>query len=155
MPDKKQGCEHHGIVPVVDPAGAAAFVLHEPALEGTEEQNADQVAHGINAAEQNHHSIVQNAYHMQASEDAIENDPDQGNEHGGVVVMGYDFRCSGFDIISRKLFLTAGTFVFRWDKTKDHFQHKYEPYYHQDDGLLLQKFRDISPILHPEGDISE
>ena len=29
LPDKKQRSEHHRVVPVVNPAGAAAFVLHK------------------------------------------------------------------------------------------------------------------------------
>ena len=94
MPDKKQGREHRSVIPVIDPAGTAAFILHKPALEGAEEQNADQIAYRISAAEQNHHSVIQDFHHMQASEDTVENDPDQGNEHGGVVVMGYDLRRS-------------------------------------------------------------
>ena len=42
--DEKKGGEHHGVVPVVYSAAAAALVLHEPGLEGTEEKNADNVA---------------------------------------------------------------------------------------------------------------
>ena len=44
MLHKEERREHHGIVPVIDPAGAAALVLHEPCLEGTEEQDADNIA---------------------------------------------------------------------------------------------------------------
>ena len=34
--DEHQRREHHGIIPVVDPAVAAASVFHKPCLEGTE-----------------------------------------------------------------------------------------------------------------------
>ena len=48
--DKKQRRKHHRIIPVVYPAGTAAFVFHEPGLEGTEKQYADDIADGIRTA---------------------------------------------------------------------------------------------------------
>ena len=61
---KKQRSEHHGIVPVIYPAGAAAFIFHEPRLEGTEEQNADDITNGIRAAQQDHNTVIQNVCHI-------------------------------------------------------------------------------------------
>ena len=49
-PDKEQRGKHHCIVPVIDPAYGAAFVLHEPALERAEKQNADHITDRIDAA---------------------------------------------------------------------------------------------------------
>ena len=37
FPNKEQRCKHHGIIPIVDPANAAALVLHKPCLKGAEE----------------------------------------------------------------------------------------------------------------------
>ena len=44
VPEENQGREHHYKVPIVNPAAAAAFVEHHPALEGAEKQNAYHVA---------------------------------------------------------------------------------------------------------------
>mgnify|MGYP003440958300 CR=1 FL=1 len=43
--DKQQRREHHGVVPVIDAAAAAAFILHKPRLEWTEKENADNVTY--------------------------------------------------------------------------------------------------------------
>ena len=51
--DKYKGCEHHGVIPVVDAAASTAFVLHKPGLEGTEEENADHITNGEGQAD--HH----------------------------------------------------------------------------------------------------
>ena len=56
--DEEQRREHHGVVPVVDAAGAAALVLHEPGLDRAEEQDTDHVAHGVGAAEQDHDAVT-------------------------------------------------------------------------------------------------
>ena len=62
--DEEQGGEHHGEIPVVDAAGGAALVLHEPGLEGTEEKDADDITNGIYTAQQDHNSVIQNPRHM-------------------------------------------------------------------------------------------
>ena len=45
--DKNHRCPHHGKIPVVNAACGAAAVLHKPTLEGTEKQNTDHVAYGV------------------------------------------------------------------------------------------------------------
>ena len=45
--DKEEWREHHCVVPVVDAAGAAAFVFEKPRLEGTEKEYAYHIAHGV------------------------------------------------------------------------------------------------------------
>ena len=42
--DEEKRCEHHRVIPVIDAAGAAAFVLQEPGLERAEKQDADHIA---------------------------------------------------------------------------------------------------------------
>lgn len=62
---KKYRGEDHGIVPVVDAAGTAALVFHEPALKGTEKQDADHVADGIHTADDDHDPVIKNTAHVQ------------------------------------------------------------------------------------------
>ena len=45
--DKEKRCTHHKEVPVVDAAGSAAAVLHEPGLKRAEEQDTDHITNGI------------------------------------------------------------------------------------------------------------
>ena len=49
---KHKWSEHHGIVPVVDPADAAAPVLENPGLEWTEKQYADHIAYTVSETDQ-------------------------------------------------------------------------------------------------------
>ena len=53
MRNENIGGEHHGKIPIVDPTGGTAPILHEPCLERTEEQNADHIAYAIGKADQN------------------------------------------------------------------------------------------------------
>ena len=39
--------KHHGKIPIVDTAGRAASILHDPSLEGTEIQNTNDIANRI------------------------------------------------------------------------------------------------------------
>ena len=57
---KHKWSEHHGIVPVVDPADAAAPVLENPGLEWTEKQYADHIAHTVGEADQYENIPVDN-----------------------------------------------------------------------------------------------
>ena len=45
FPDEKERSKDHGIVPIVDPAGAAAFVFHKPALERAEKENTYHITY--------------------------------------------------------------------------------------------------------------
>ena len=58
---KEKRCKHHGIVPIINPAGAAAFIFEKPGLEGTEKQDTYDIANGISAANKQHYSIIKNA----------------------------------------------------------------------------------------------
>ena len=78
---KKQRSEHHGIVPVINSAGTAAFVFHEPCLKRTEEEYADNIADRISTAKQDHDPIIQYPFHIQSAKDTIENDPDQCDQN--------------------------------------------------------------------------
>ena len=135
---EKQGREHHGVVPVVDPARRAALVFQKPALEGTEEQYADHVADGIGAAEQQHDSIVQYPHHVQGAKYGIEADPDQQDQDRGVVVGHDDVRSAGFDVVPGELLLAAGAFKARREEAQDHLHGEHQKQHAHDDGPLRQ-----------------
>ena len=67
--DEEQGGEHHGEVPVVDTAGGTAAVLHEPHLEGAEEQDADHVADTVKEADQQENAHVDDMGEVQDPDD--------------------------------------------------------------------------------------
>ena len=56
--DKQKRREHHGKVPVVYPTRSTASVLHEPRLEGAEEQYTYKVTYGIKQAYDNKYAVV-------------------------------------------------------------------------------------------------
>ena len=115
---KEQRREHHGIVPIVDPARAAAFVLHEPGLERTEKENAYNVAHGIGAGDQDHDPVVKDPEHVERSDHAVKSDPDQRDQYGRVVVGDDDLGPSGLDVIACELLLAAGALVSGREKRR-------------------------------------
>ena len=53
MRNKHVRSKHHGKIPIINPAGRTAFILHKPRLERTEEQNADHIAYTISKTDQN------------------------------------------------------------------------------------------------------
>ena len=112
LSDKKQRSEHHCVIPVVDPALAAAFVFHKPRLEGAEKQNADDITDRIRAAQQDHDPVIQETRHMQSTENAVKNNPDKRDQYRRIIIMNHYICSAGFDIIARKLLLTAGAFIF-------------------------------------------
>ena len=150
---KKYRGEDHGIVPVIDAACAAALAFKKPALKGTEKQDADHVAHGIGAADQDHDAVIKNSGQVQGSEDGIEADPDQGDQHGGVIVMDHDVRFTGAYIVAGKLLLAAGTFQSGREKTQDHLQGKNKPQDCQNRGLLFQNIRDPAAGCNSASDV--
>ena len=59
------------------------MVLHKPALEGAEEQNADHVTYGVEQAQQIHEARVQDALQVQHPEYCVECDPDGCHQCNG------------------------------------------------------------------------
>ena len=106
---EEQGREHHREIPVVDPAGYAAPAFEEKHLEGTEEQDADDVGHREQGTKQKHEILVQDPDDIQSPEDPIEQDPCEHHECSRVIVRDDDFRLAGFLEVLRKLFLASGT----------------------------------------------
>ena len=87
---KEERCEHHRIIPVVDPAGTAAFIFQKPCLERAEEQDSDHVADRISATDQQHDPVIEYACQVESSEYAVKTDPDQQDQNGTVVIGNRD-----------------------------------------------------------------
>jgi hypothetical protein len=154
-PDKEQGCKHHGIVPVIDSAGAAALILQKPALERTEEKDTDHIADRISAAEKKHDPIIQNFSHSERTDPAVQNNPDQGNQNRCVIVLNHNIRLAGFDVVPGKLFLASGAFNRGREKPKQHFKGKDQPGDFQDQRAALQSRRYFGPSMDPEQDVTD
>ena len=140
---EKQGREHHGVVPIINAAGAAALILQEPGLEGTKEQNADHVTDGIKGTQQDHDAVIEDPHHVQGSEQAVKCDPKERHQHDRVVVLDLDLRFAGLDIILRKLLLATGAFKSRREKPEDHLYDKKCPNRDQYKGMALDQLLDL------------
>ncbi len=139
--DEKQRRKHHCIIPIVYPAGTAAFILHKPGLERTEKQDADDIAYGIDAAQQDHDSVIQHPGHMQSAKDPIKNDPDQRDQDCGIIIRNGNFRLAGFHVIARKLLLAARAFPFGREEAKNHFHDKNCPGNQENSRELFNAFQ--------------
>ena len=152
---EEQRSEHHGIVPVVDAARDTAFVLQEPGLERAEEQNADHIADRVGAAEKQHNSLIEDADHVQGSENAVETEPDQENEHRGIVIRHHKIRFSRFPVVSEELLLAPGAFQTGWKETKNHFHRKYQEKHADNHRTLVRPGHQIGSAPDPEDDICD
>ena len=159
LADEEERREHHGVVPVVDAAGGAALVLQEPGLEGAEEEDADDVAHRIGRAEQQHDAVVEDTHHVEAAEDQVERYPYQRHEEDGVVVLNLDFRPACLLIVAGELFLASGALQLRGEEAHHHLDDEEQPYRRQRhrmtfDNLsdLLSATRVVEDIQHQQRD---
>ena len=71
MSDEHQRGEHHGKIPVVDPTDGTAAILHKPGLKGTEEQNADHIAHAVGQAKEDENTCVDHVKVIKDAKDAV------------------------------------------------------------------------------------
>ena len=110
--DKEQRSKHHCVIPIVDSAGTAAFVLKKPGLERAEKQYANHVTDGICEAEQEHDTLVKDIEHVKRAEGSVENYPYQRDEDRGIVIGDLYVRSSRFFVVPLKLLLASGTLVF-------------------------------------------
>ena len=141
--DKKQRCEHHGVIPVVDPARAAALVLHEPGLERAEEQDADDVADGVGAGDQDHDPVIKDPQHMERADHTVESDPDQRDQNGRVIIRDDDLCFAGFDIIASELFLAARALNGGREEAADHLRNEHDPDHAEYERSLLEAAGEI------------
>jgi hypothetical protein len=142
MRDKEERREHHRKIPVVDSAGDAASVLEKPGLERAEKEDAYEITYGKCGAEQQHEINIQKAKHMQRPENTVQRDPDDGDQHCGMVVIDYDIRTPGFHVIPGELLLAARTSYGGREKAEEHFGGKQKPEDGQNDRVLLKTEQD-------------
>ena len=134
--NKQQRREHHGIVPVIDATGDAAFVLQNPGLEWTEKQNTDHIADGIGQTDQQQNTAVDDAGEIQHTDQTVQRNPGDCGRIGGTLV--FPGRIGGFIrlIIPLELLLTSHTFDGGREETKDHLHSKNDPYKGTPTGML-------------------
>ena len=116
--DKEQRSKHHCVIPIVDSAGTAAFVLKKPGLERAEKQYAYHVTDGIRDAEQQHNALVKDVEHVERTEYSVENYPYQCDQDRSIIIGDFYFRFSRLYVVPLKLFLATGTLIFRREETK-------------------------------------
>ena len=92
---------------------------------------------------------------MQYTENSVEYDPDQCDQHGGIIVRDDDFCTSGLDVVPCKLFLTSGTLKPGRKEAQDHFHGKHGPGYDQDDGHPLHSGQNGFAFTDPVQNISD
>ena len=124
---KEQWRKHHGIIPVIDPAGSAAFILHKKRLERTEKEYADQITNRIRAAEQEHYAFIKYPQHIKCTKDTIEHGPYKRDQHGRIIIRDLYICISCFYIVFSELLLTSGTFISGWEEPEDHFHSEHNP----------------------------
>ena len=111
--DENQRGEHHGKIPIIDPAAGAAAVFHKPGLKRAKEQNANNITDRICNCNYNQNSPVNQSRIVKNSNHAVKKDPRPSNRRRplpGLVHRRYivAFR----PIITPKLLLTAHTLQF-------------------------------------------
>ena len=117
----------HDIVPVENAASGAAAVMHHPGLEGTEEQDTDDVADSVKTGEANHENRADQAFPIEEIEHAVQSQPGQQNQKRATVGIT---DLLGGDLLARraestgKLFLAAQTFQLGGEEPGDHGDHQ-------------------------------
>ena len=69
--DKDQRGTHHGKVPIVNAAGAATAVAHEPGFKGTEPKDADHIADAVGQADQYQDTLIDNIHIIEQTNGTI------------------------------------------------------------------------------------
>jgi len=121
MRDKHKGREHHGKVPVVDPADIAASVFHEPGLERAEKQDADHIADPVGQTDENQYALVQQSRAVEYADDSVQAEPGGGNGKRAFPGLQLRILLACRFIIVCKLFLTAHAFQPGREKAARHF----------------------------------
>ena len=107
---KKERGKHHGVVPVVDPAGAAAFILQEPGLKRAEKQNTYHIAHRVKKADKQKDTLINYIGKVERTDYAVENYPRKDNSRRGFFAVQLDFFDFCRNEIASELLLTAHAF---------------------------------------------
>ena len=118
--DEEQRGKHHGEIPVVDAAGGTASILHEPHLEGAEEQDADHVAHAVGQADQEQDAYVNDMGEVQGGDGAVQHQPYQGHRYRTPTAGQDRGVLSRWLEITAELLLTPGAFQAGGEEAADH-----------------------------------
>jgi len=131
--DKDQRGSHHGVVPVINAAGGAALVLHEPGLEGAEEEDADHVAHGVGQAHQQEDACVDDPGEIQAADGPVQGGPGQDDGQGGLPGLQVHplRRLVPGLVVFPELLLTAHTLQGGGEEPQDHLHDQDQPHHPQ------------------------
>ncbi len=139
--DKDQGSKHHGVIPIVDSAGSAAFIFQNKGLEGTEKQNTDHITNRIDESDNEKYSTVEDSCKIQTAEEKVQCTP------GKKCIARTPRLCycgianiSGRDEGFRKLFLTSHAFDTGREKAEDHFYNINDP--DQSENKIANRDRD-------------
>ena len=125
--NEQKGREHHGVVPVVDAAGGAAAVFHDPGLEGAEKQNADDVADGIGQGDEQQDAPVDNPGVIEDAENGVQGDPGGKHRKGHHALLVHGGGIRNGDVVFGELLLAAGAFQLIGEEPQEHIDHEEEP----------------------------
>lgn len=125
--DKEKRGKHHGIVPVVDPAGTAALVVQKPGFKRTEKQNADHVTHGVDQTGQKQNTPVNDMDKVESADNAVESQPTKSRQAYTFAVIGDRGGGSRRDVILGELLLTPHTLDMGGEEAQHHFQSENQP----------------------------
>ena len=130
----QKGRAEHQIVPVIDAAGGAAAVMHPESLEGTEKEDADNVAHAVEPRKTHQKPQPQPALGIAEKDQGIAADPYQSHQGGAPVCMmdGGDSRgLAGGAMPPGKDLLAAQTLHAGGKEPYDHGDHQQAPHHRQ------------------------
>ncbi len=149
--DKHKRCEHHGIIPVVNAAAAAAFVLHEPRLKRTEKQNTGHIADRIHQADEDQNSLVKNAREVKRADYGVKPNPNRRHQERCFCTgAGHRFSTAcRWHEVAGKLFLAAHAFKLGRKEAENHFDRKNKPYQTKDDWMVLKPAKKRIGTLDP------
>lgn len=145
--DEHEGGEHHGEVPVVDAADGAASVFHEPCLEGTEEKNADHVAHAVGKADKDQDALVDDVQIVEETDGTVERDPHQHNSQRSFPGLQGRLTLPRRLKVSLELLAASHAFQLGREETACHFNGVYGPDDAEQPLILLVAAEEIAGVL--------
>ena len=120
--DEHKRGEHHGVIPVIDAAAAAALVFHDPGLERAEKENADHVADRVEKADEKQDALIDPAEEINEADQSVQKQPNERDEKRRAPSALMRDRGLLRDIIFCKLLLAAHAFKIRGEKAEEHFR---------------------------------
>ena len=117
--------EHHCKIPVVDATGGATSVFHNPGLERTEKEDANDVADGKADGNQNEDTTVEQTEKIEKANDTVQGKPKQCDKGGNLpgLVLWCTIVIRRLKVVS-ELLLTSHTFHTGGKKAKEHLDNE-------------------------------